>query len=112
MHFASFRLMRFMKKVLGALSRFLRPNTELFAVTLRHISKVLRLQGSQKNSGRIFTIYVSENEAVCSEIETHFGRSPPPRFTEKVLYEFSQFLHAKKKVFALKFTHILEVLCL
>ena len=38
-----------MKKVLGAFSQFMRPNTELFAVTLGRNSKVLRLQGSQKN---------------------------------------------------------------
>ena len=37
-----------------------------------------------------------------------FGNSPPPRFTEKVLYEFSRFMRPKTKVFALKFTHILK----
>jgi len=40
--------MRFMKKALGALSRFLRPKTKLFAVKFRRIFKVLCLQGSQK----------------------------------------------------------------
>jgi len=38
-----------------------------------------------KCSGRIFTIYASKSEAVCREIQTHFGRSLPASFTEKVL---------------------------
>jgi len=49
MHFGSFRLTRFMKKVLGALSRFLRPKTDLFAVKFGRILEVFRLQGPQRN---------------------------------------------------------------
>jgi len=49
---------------------------------------------------------VSTNEAVCCEIQTHFGSSPPPRFTEKVLHRFSRFMCPKTKVFALKFIYI------
>ena len=36
------------------------------------ILEVLRLQGLQKSSGRIFTIYACQNEAVCCEVQTHF----------------------------------------
>ena len=81
--------MRFTKKVLGALSRFLRPKTEVFAVKLRRILKAVPLQCSQKNSGCIFTIYVSENEAVCGEVQTHFESSLPASFAEKVLGAYS-----------------------
>jgi len=34
------------------------------------------------SSGRIFTIYVSNNEAVCREVQTHFRSSSLARFTE------------------------------
>ena len=118
MHFGSFCLMRFMKKVLGALSLFLCPKTELFAVKFRRILKVLRIQGLQKDfwahfhdlcdqkrsclqwssdafwkffackfcrkgSGHISTINASKNEAVCHEVQTHFGSSPHSRFTKR-----------------------------
>jgi len=33
--------------------------------------------------GLIITIYACKNEAVCCEVETHFGSSPPARFAEK-----------------------------
>ena len=171
----------FNKRFLGALSRFMRPKTQLFAVKFRRILDVFSMQALWKSSWRNFTInasknvtclpwssdafwkisackvyrksygwnltiYASKNEcvcckvqahfgsflragfikqfwvhfhvfaskngAVCREIQTHFGSSPPPRFTEIVLYEFSRFMRPKTKVFVLKFTHILEVICL
>jgi len=45
---------------------------------------------------------MSINEAVCREIQMHFGSLPPPKFTEKVLYKFSRFMHLKTKPFAAK----------
>ena len=66
----------------------------------------------RESSGQIFTIYVFKNEAVCSEVHTHFASSPRPRFTEKILDKFSRFMCSKTKLFALKFTHILQVICL
>ena len=45
-HFGSFRFARFMKKVLGALSRFMCPKTELFAAKLRRILDVFSVQAS------------------------------------------------------------------
>jgi len=101
--------MRFMKKALGALSRFLRPKTKLFAVKFRRIFKVLCLQGSQKSYGRIFRTYVSENEAVCSQVQTHFGSYLAASFAEKVLGTYSRFLRPKTKQFAVKFRRISEV---
>ena len=62
--------------------------------------------------GRIITIYVSKNEVVCSEVQTHFGSSLPTSFAEKVLGAYSRFLCPKMKLFAVKFGHILKVLCL
>ena len=182
MHFGSFRLACFLKKVLGAFSRFLRPKMKLFAVKFRRILELLSLQVLQKkfwaqfhdlcvqkrsgllcssdaiwkfsackiyrissgrnstiyvlnnevvgcevqtqfgsfhlthfvkkSSGCIFTIYASINDVVCREVQTHFGSSPPPRFTEKVLDKFSWFMCSKTKPVAVKFTHILQVICL
>jgi len=48
MHFGSFRLACFLKKVLGAFSRFLRPKMKLFAVKFRRILELLSLQVLQK----------------------------------------------------------------
>jgi len=65
-----------------------------------------------KCSGRIFTIHASKNEAVCCEIQTHFGSSLPASFIEKVLGTIPLFVCPKMKLFAVKFRCILEVLCL
>jgi len=55
-----------MKKFTREFSRFLRPIMKLFVVEFRRILEVLRIQGLHKKiSGRIFTIFVSKNEAVC-----------------------------------------------
>jgi len=109
-HFGSFCLMRFMKKVLGTLSRFFRPKTELFAVNSDAFWKFSSCNVHKKISGRIFTIYVSENEAVCSEVHTHFGSSLPASFAEKVLGAYSWLMRPKTKLFAVKFRRILKVL--
>ena len=47
-HFGSFLRARFMKKVTGAFSRFLRPIMKLFVVDFRRILDVLLIQGLQK----------------------------------------------------------------
>jgi len=39
----------------------------------------------KKSSGRIFSIFVSKNEGIGCEVQTHFGSSLPASFTEKVL---------------------------
>jgi len=65
------------KKVLDAFSRFLRPKTKVFPVKFKGSLEVLCLQVLQKNSGRNFTSCASKNEAICYEVQTHFG-SPLP----------------------------------
>jgi len=47
-HFRSFPPERFTEKVLGAISRFMRPKAKLFAVKYRGILDVVHLQGLQK----------------------------------------------------------------
>jgi len=55
-------------------------------------------------------LWLSNNEAVCFEVQTHFGRPTLAWLTEKVLGAFPQFMCPKTKVLAIKFRHILEVL--
>jgi len=121
------------KKVLGALSRLLRPKTKLFAAKFRRILEVLCLQGlhwkfwaqfhglcvqrrsclpwssdafwkffackfGRKGSGRIFTIFASKNEAVCREIQTHFGRSPHSRLQKDFWAHFHDLCVQKQSV--------------
>jgi len=57
------------------------------------------------------TICASKSEAVCCEIQTHFGSSLPASFTEKVVRAIPQFMRPKMKRFAAKFRRFLEVLC-
>jgi len=52
-------------------------------VNIRHILKVLYLQGLQKSFGRNSTICVSKNEAVCCEVRTHFGSFRLSSFIKK-----------------------------
>jgi len=63
-----------------------------------------------KSSGCIFTIDASENEAVCCEIQMHFGCFLPASFTENVLGTISRFVRPKTKLFKVKFRRILKVL--
>jgi len=64
----------------------------------------------KKRSRHIFTMYASKNEAVCYEVQTHFGSYPLTRFTKKVLGAYSLFMCLKTKLLAVKFRRILEVL--
>ena len=50
------------------------PKKKMFAMKFRCILEVLRLQGSQKSSWRIFKKFASRNEAVCCEVQAQFGR--------------------------------------
>ena len=63
----------------------------------------------RKGCGCNSTISVPENEAVCCEVQTHFGTSLPPRFTEKVVGTIPRFVRPKTKLLAVKFRRILEV---
>jgi len=44
MHFGTFPLARFVEKVMGEMSRFMRQKTKLFPVKLRRILEVLSVQ--------------------------------------------------------------------
>jgi len=65
---------------MGAFSRFLRAKTKLFAVKSRRILEVFTLQLHKKCSERIFKIFVSRNEGISREVQTHFGSSLPASF--------------------------------
>jgi len=73
-HLGSFRLSRFTEKILGAFSRFSCPKTKRFAVLCSAGAswKFSPFKVYRKNSGRIFSIFVSKNEAVCCEVQAHF----------------------------------------
>ena len=146
-HFGSFRLSSFIKKIMGAIPRFVRPKMKLFTVMFRYILEVLCLQDLQKkvwaqfhglcvqerscllwnsdvfskfsaykvyrkSSGRNSTICASKNEAVCCEIQTHFGSYLPASFTEKDVGAIPRFVRPKSKRCAVKFRRISKVLCL
>jgi len=87
----------------------MRPKTKLFAVKFRRILNVLCLQVYRKGSGHNFTICASRNEAICPEIQTHFGSSPLASLTEKVLGAITQFVRPKMKLFAVKFRRIFKI---
>jgi len=72
------------KKVLGTFSRFLRLKTKLFAIKFRHFLEVLCLQGLQKNVLGAISRYVSKNEAVIREVQTHLGSFRLASFTENI----------------------------
>jgi len=74
-------------------------------VKFRCILEIFALPGF----GHIFTIYVSNNESVCCEVQTHFGSFHLARFIKNVLGTLSPFLHPKMKLFSVKFRHILDV---
>jgi len=90
----------------------MRLKTKLFVVNFRRILKVLCLQVENKSFVRNFTIFASKNEAVCPEIQTHSGSSPPASFTKKVLGPIPRFMCPKMKLFAVNFRRILEVLAM
>ena len=82
---------------------------KLFAAKFRRILEVLRMQGLQKVSGRIFWIFPSKNYAVCCEVQVHFRSSLPARFTKRFLGAFSRLMRLKTKMSAVKFRQILKV---
>jgi len=55
-------------------------------------------------------IYASIYEGVCCEDQMHFVSSLLATFAKNVLGTFSQCMHLKTKLFAMKFRHILEVI--
>ena len=64
----------------------------------------------RKSSGCIFTIHSSKHQAVCCEVQMHFGSFHLARFTEKILVAFSQFMVSKMNRFAVNLRQNFEVL--
>ena len=65
---------------MGEISRLMRLKTKLFAVKLRRILKFSPCKLYKTFLGAFHVFFASKNEAVCREIQTHFGSSPPARF--------------------------------
>ena len=97
------------KKVLGAISRFMRPKMKLLLLSSDAMWKFSPDEDYGKNFGRIFTTYVYRTEAVSCEVQTHFGGFHLARYITKVLGALSRFLRPQTKLFAMKFRRILEV---
>jgi len=55
-----------------------------------------------------FYDFCVKNNAVCCEVQTHFGSFRLASFGKKLLGAILQFMHPKTKLFAVKFRHILE----
>jgi len=51
-------------------------------------------------------------EAVCCEVQMHFGSFRLSSFVQNVLGAFSQFMRPKMKLFTVELRRILQVLCL
>ena len=98
-----------MKKVLGALSRFMRPKTQLFTVKFRRILKVLCLQGSQINFWAHFHDLCVRKRSCLQRSSDAFLKFYAS-FAEKLLGAFSRFLRPETKLFAVTFRRILKVL--
>ena len=98
------------EKVLGAFSWFLRPKTKLSAVKFRCIFDVFALNAWYK-------MFWTHFHDLCVLIRSclplnwdAFWSSLPASFIEKVLGTISRFVHAKTKLFEVRFRRILEVL--
>ena len=101
--------MRFMKKVLDAFLRFMHQKRSCFLWSSAVFWKFSKCKVHRKNFGRNFTIYVSKNEAVSREIQTHVRSFRPANFAEKVLGAIFDLWVQKQSCFPLKFRSILEV---
>jgi len=96
------------KKVLGAISRLMRPKMKLFAVETHFGS--FRLMRFMKKVLGVFSQFTRpKTKAVSCEVQTHLGSFHLARYITKVLYALSRFLRPQTKLFAMKFTRILEV---
>jgi len=80
---------------------------KLFVFKFICILDVLRLQGLQKNFLAHFHDYVSKNEAVFREVQTHLGSFWPARFAERILDAITRFMRPNAELFAVKFRRIL-----
>jgi len=91
-----FYLQGLQKKVPGGMSGYVCPKMKRFTVKFRRTLEVFAFQALQKKFGRIYPIYASKNEAVCREIQTHFGSSLPASFKENVVAQFHDLCAQKR----------------
>ena len=108
--FWKFRLSSFIKKVLGAFSRFMRPKTKLLPWNSDAFWKFSACKIKEKVVAQFHELCVQNWSCFpwSSDAFWKFSAS----FTEKDVGAIPRFVRLKTKLFALKFRRILEVLCL
>jgi len=74
------------------------PKTKLFAVKFRRIPDVFACKVHRMSSGRIFTIYVSNTEAVCCVVQMHFARFLLVRLMKKFWAHFHDLCVAQTNI--------------
>jgi len=112
MHFGNIRLMMFTTKVLGAFFDFCIQNQNCLLRSSNAFWTFSACKVYNKISWPIFAMYVSKNEAVFREVQTHLGSSWPASFTERILGAITRFMGPNTKLFAMKIRHIMEVFAL
>ena len=82
----------------------------LFAVTLRCILKVLRLQCLKEKILGPFSRFMRPNTKLFAVKLTRCGSTPLAFFTRKIMGTFSWFMRPKTKLFAVRWRRTLEAL--
>ena len=99
----------FKEIVLGAISRVLRPKTNLFAVKFRHILEVFAFQALQKKFWAHFPdLCVHKCSCLPWSSDAFWKFSACKSYRKSFGHNFSNF-GTKMKLFAVKFRRILEV---
>jgi len=96
----------------GAIPRFVRLKTKLFAVKFRRILEDLCLQDLQKKLWAQFHGLCVQKQSCLPLNSDTFWNSLPARFAEKVVGAIPRFVHPKTKLFAVNFRRSLEVFAL
>ena len=91
--------------VLGAFSRFMRQKRICLPWNSDAFWKFSACKFCRKGSGRNSTICVSKNEAVCCEVQTHFGSFRLSSFIKIALGAFSRFASKNETVCRWAQTH-------
>jgi len=99
MHFGSFLHASFIKKVLGAFFQFLVQKWSCLPWSSDAFQTFSPCKVYTKSCSRNSTVYAYKNEAVCRDVQAHFGSFLLARFTENVLRTFSRFLLPKQSCF-------------
>ena len=111
-NFGSFRLSSFIKNVLGAFSRLMLPKMKLFALEFRRILEVFCLRVLQKKFWAQFhDLFVHERSCLAWNSDAFWKFLPCKLYKQSSGSVFSIY-ESKRKLFAVEFRRILEVLCL